>query len=81
MTNFLFADANKIICSMPRAHWLSWSGGGKQGQTRHGGPTLKKQERGPKIGGPRLPTHAAPVRFMRCTHMTQVVHGAREQTR
>ena len=26
----------------PRAHWLSWSGGGAQGQTRHGGPVFKK---------------------------------------
>jgi len=26
----------------PRAHWLSWSGGGEQGQTQHGGPVFKK---------------------------------------
>ena len=26
----------------PRAHWLSWSGGGEQGQTRHRGPVFKK---------------------------------------
>ena len=74
--------AGKHFSCAPCAHWLSWSGGGKQGQMRHGGPVLKKaRERGPEIGGPRLLTHAAPARFVRCTHMTQVVHGARKRTR
>ena len=28
--------------TLPHAHWLSWSGGGEQGQMRHGGPVFKK---------------------------------------
>ena len=78
---FLVSHPFCSIVVSPRAHWLSWSGGGKQGQMRHGGPVLKKaRERGPKIGRTKSLTHAAPTHFARCTHMAQVVHGTRKQT-
>ncbi len=39
----------------PHAHWLSWSGGGEQGQTRHRGPVFKVEAKGvsdpPKLAG------------------------------
>ena len=38
-----------------------------------------RREQGPKIGGARLYTHVAPARFVRCAHVTQVVHGARKR--
>jgi hypothetical protein len=65
------------------AHWLSWSGGEEQGQTRHEGPVFEKAlgaQAWPKNGGPRLLTHAHRLVFAWCVHMTQVVHGAHAAT-
>ena len=38
----MFMWCKAEICSTLRAHWLSLSGGGEQGQTRHGGTVFKK---------------------------------------
>ena len=37
-----------------------------------------RRKRGPEIGRARSNMHAAPARFARCAHMTQVVHCARK---